>query len=102
MFDKSKYITRGVNEEIGLDIQILIWSYIDALKHRKDISMDYLQVFELTHISKNDMFNLKLVHKQEVPLYEKMYLLNVLEPLSKKIYVIDEGRYCTMMLAEEY
>ncbi|AWI03102.1 DUF960 family protein [Clostridium drakei] len=102
MFDKNRYITRGVKEEIGLDIQILIWSYIDALKKRKDINVDYLQVFELNTINRNDIFNQKLVHKQELAPYEKLYLLNVEEPVNKKVYVIDEGDYSTMLLAEEY
>lgn len=102
MFDKNRYITRGVKEEIGLDIQILIWSYIDALKERKDINVDYLQVFELNTINRNDIFNQKLVHKQELAPYEKLYLLNVEEPVNKKVYVIDEGDYSTMLLAEEY
>lgn len=102
MFDKDRYVTRGIKEKVGLDIQILIWGYIDAIKNRKDINIDYLQVFELSIINKNDMFNQKLVHKQELAPYEKLYLLNVEEPVNEKVYVIDEGGYSTMLLAEEY
>lgn len=28
MFDKDRYLTRGVSEEIPLEIQILLWSMI--------------------------------------------------------------------------
>ena len=40
-----------------------------------------------------------LGHKTE---YKKDYVLNLREPITQKIYVIDDGDYSTMLLAEEY
>ncbi|MFR4230215.1 DUF960 family protein [Clostridium sp.] len=37
MFDKeNRYITRGINEKIDLQLQILLWSLVDNLKIEKD------------------------------------------------------------------
>ena len=38
MFDKeNRYITRGVNEKIDLQLQILLWSLVDDLKVEKGL-----------------------------------------------------------------
>lgn len=60
MFDKeNRYITRGINEKIDLQLQILLWSLVDDLKVEKD----YLQVFKLSRVG--DFINIE--HTQEVP-----------------------------------
>lgn len=42
MFDKeNRYITRGINEKIDLQLQILLWSLVDNLK----IEKDYFAIF---------------------------------------------------------
>lgn len=53
MFDKDKYITRGINANIKMEIQLLIWSYIAELSKRKNFKLDYLQVFELSTYSED-------------------------------------------------
>lgn len=41
MFDKeNRYITRGINEKIDLQLQILLWNLVEDLQREKD----YLQV----------------------------------------------------------
>lgn len=96
MFEKDRYLTRGVLEEIPLEIQILLWSMIVGIKIKKD----YLQVFEIEPI-KNSL--LKIEHRQEIPKYKKEHVVVNTGINSKvKIFVIDDGGYSTMMLSSEY
>lgn len=48
MFDNKRYITRGIDSEVPLSIQILIWQVIDDLKGKKN-KIDYLQIFKVTY-----------------------------------------------------
>lgn len=97
MFEKSKkrYLTRGVDESIPLDIQIFMWEAIDNMPEPKD----YLQVFRL-----NVENGLQIVkHTSEQPEFKMQYILAEVEKaVIAKIYVIDDGENCTMLLAEEY
>lgn len=96
MFDKDRYLTRGVSEEIPLEIQILLWSMIVGIK----IEKDYLQVFKIEPI-KNRL--LKIEHRQEIPKYKKEHVVVNTGINSKvKIFVIDDGEYSIMMLSSEY
>ncbi|WP_220797650.1 DUF960 family protein [Paraclostridium bifermentans] len=96
MFDKNRYLTIGVSEEIPLEIQILLWSMIGEIKIKKD----YLQVFEIEPI-KNSL--LKIEHRQEIPKYKKEHVVVNTGMNSKvKIFVIDDGEYSTMILSSEY
>lgn len=98
MFDKeNRYITRGINEKIDLQLQILLWSLVDDLQ----IEKDYLQVFKLSRVG--DVINIE--HTQEVPEYKSSIKVNAKDLEFKeeiKIYVIDSGVYSTMLLLEEY
>ena len=96
MFDRDRYLTIEVSNEIPLEIHILLWSMIDELNVKKD----YLQVFEIDPIGIN---LLKIEHRQEVPKYKKEIIVRNRGIKSKiKLFVIDEGDYSTMMLSEEY
>ena len=46
MFEKSKgrYLTRGVDAEIPIELQVLMWQAVDRMPEPKD----YLQVFRLS------------------------------------------------------
>ena len=64
MFKKeNRYVTRGINAEVDLAIQIVLWNMIDELKSKGDIKIDYLQVFEIEKVEEI----IKIVHSQEVP-----------------------------------
>lgn len=97
MFKKeNRYMTRKIVEEIPLEINILLWNLIDELH----IEKDYLQIFELNPIEEGV---LEIIHKQEAPMYESIiYICNKEIKERKKIYIIDEKIYSTMLLAEEY
>ena len=97
MFEKSKgrYLTRGVDEKIPIDIQIFMWKAVDNMPEPKD----YLQVFNLT--VQNGLQIIR--HTSEKPKYEMTYILTTLtKAVTAKVYIIDDGDHCTMLLAEEY
>lgn len=97
MFEKSKprYLTRGVDKSIPLDIQIFIWEVIDRMPEPKD----YLQVYRLT-----EQNGLQVIHHMsEQPEYSMTYILPTMtKTVTAKVYVIDDGEHCTMLPAEEY
>lgn len=98
---KNRYITRGVNQEVDIRLQMIMWELIDQLKEKRDIVVDYLQVFNI-HRSKNKII---IEHRQEILDYNKVYevTLKEINLLDKtKIFVIDSEEYSTMLLPEEY
>ncbi|MDR3562103.1 MAG: DUF960 domain-containing protein [Negativicutes bacterium] len=97
MFDGARYVTAGVMQQVSPEVQRLLWHLIDKLK--TETEPDYLQVFDLKEA---DGTGQKLIHSQEVPAYRAEYVfVNVAKPLRVKVYVIDDGEYCTMLLPEE-
>lgn len=100
MFDQQKYITRGIQSEIPDLIQDFIWKSIDCM----DISpRDYLQVFHLEQFVQSGIDLQRIIHRQEQPMYSKEYFLKPVSSIVEtKVFVIDDGPYCTMLLAEEY
>lgn len=92
MFE-NRYITKGVQLEIPVLLQIFMWDCISAVPEK-----DYIQIFRLSECNGKQ----KIVHEQEVPEYKREYLLAVPEPVNAKVYIIDDGDHCTMLLAKEY
>lgn len=97
----NRYITRGVNEEVDVRLQLLMWSIIDNLNEKGNVEVDYLQVFKL----RKEEASIIIEHSQEEPEYKSIYSL-ALEDVEldrkMKIYVIDSGEYSTMLICEEY
>lgn len=91
---KNRYITKGVQLEIPIVLQIFMWDCISALPEPKD----YLQIFRLSSVDGKQ----KIIHEQEQPEFKREYILNSPELINAKIYVIDDVDHCTMLLAEEY
>lgn len=97
MFERSKgrYLTRGIDAEIPIDIQIFMWEAVDRMSEPKD----WLQVFNLS--VENGLQVIK--HTSEQPKFDMTYILMTLtKAVTAKIYIIDDGGHCTMLLAEEY
>ena len=92
-----RYITSGVNEQISIDIQLFCWYCYEVVKATG--KYDYLQVFELKQVAEHTQ---QIEHRQEVPEYNQVYQLRSINPIEQKIFIIDEGEYATMLLAEEY
>ena len=91
MFKKdNRYVTRGVNEEVDVRLQLIIWSMIDKLKDEGNVELDYLQVFRIRKEGKKIVIS----QSQEVPEYLCTYEIR-LEDIQIddeiKLYVIDNG-----------
>ena len=93
----QRYLTRGINDQIPIDIQLFCWQCYDTAKATGNY--DYLQVFELKILDDQTQ---QVEHRQEVPEYNQIYHLKSTTPIDQKIFIIDEGEYATMLLAEEY
>lgn len=95
MFTNSRYLTKGIQSELSLSLQILLWSMIDTLL----IEKDYLQVFNIKVIRGS---LLEITHSQEQPPYK--HTIQAVGEIERdmKIFVIDDGEQSTMLFAEEY
>ncbi|WP_434796050.1 DUF960 family protein [Staphylococcus equorum] len=100
----NRYITRGVNENLSLDLQILLWHMVEERDNQSHT--DYLHIFRL----KEDDNVLSVTHEQEQPPYKLDYnYINYQKNENvwpKKVYVIREYDvdtfYYVMLLPEEY
>lgn len=103
MFKKDRrYVTKGVNAEIDIRLQYIMWEMIDELKVEEKVKLDYLQIFRFEKNSDNSLI---IEQSQEVPRYKlkKQIPIESSTKLTKdKVYVIDSGEYSTMLLPEEY
>lgn len=102
MFKKNnRYVTRGVNEEIDMRLQLIMWSMIDKLKDKGNIEVDYLQVFKI----RKEANKIAINQSQEVPKYSCTYEIEIEDIQIDgviKVYVIDSGEYSTMLFPHEY
>ena len=94
MFNNKRYLSRGVNDTIPIELQLFLWACIDALPEPRD----YLQIFDLEHIGCMQ----SITHKSEHPEYRKVYLLPSDNPITEKLYAIDDNDHSTIILASEY
>ena len=102
MFKKdNRYVTREVNEEVDIRLQLIMWSMIDKLKDEESVELDYLQVFKIRKEGNKVVIN----QSREVPEYSCTYEIE-LEDIhiddEIKLYVIDSGEYSTMLFPSEY
>ena len=94
MFQNKRFLTRGVQAEIPVELQLFLWNCIDQLPEERD----YFQVFALKEIDGKQHIH----HFSEQPEYSKEYQISTEKPITAKIYVIDNIDHSTMLLAEEY
>ncbi|MGN0641351.1 MAG: DUF960 domain-containing protein [Oscillospiraceae bacterium] len=95
MFNNPRYATSGINSKLPLLTQIILWELIDTMEVAEK---DYLQVFCLSA----DNGKQRIIHEQEQTDYRKEYLFPSENPVTAKVYVIDDKTHSTMLLAEEY
>lgn len=102
MFDNgNRYISRGINDEIPIDVQIFMWQLIEELKDTIE-DIDYLQVFTISIVDESEN-TIRIIHSQEVPEYKKIWIFEASEPCNEeKIFVIDDWSHAIMLLAKEY
>lgn len=89
----SRYVSRGINDEIPIDLQILMWQLIQELKDTIG-DVDYLQVFTISIVDESEN-KVRIIHSQEVPEYKKVWIFKVSEPCN-------DETHSTMLLANEY
>ena len=94
MFTNKRYLSRGVDDTIPIELQLFMWACIDQLPEPRD----YLQIFDLEQVGNMQ----SITHRSEEPEYRKVYLFPSEKPITEKIYVIDNLDYSTMILASEY
>ncbi len=98
---ESRYLTRGINSEVPLSMQMLLWDIIDRVV-ASDIDTDYLSVFKF----KEDNNNVIVIYSQEEPSYIQEHPFKMQENyrvlIGKTIFVIDDVTHSTMLLASEY
>ena len=94
IFENQKFITSGVANTIPELLQIIMWELINKLP----VDRDYLQVFSLSP----DIKGQRIIHSQENPDYQKEYVLNLDTAVVGKVFVIDDGTHCTMLMNYEY
>ncbi len=94
MFNNQRYLTKGVQSEIPIGLQLFMWNCIDRLPEERD----YFQVFKLETLNSIQ----KITHFSEQPAYRKEYLIPIDNPITAKVYIIDSDEYSTMLLASEY
>ena len=95
MFNNQKFLTRGVMAEIPSWLTNLMWHMVLTMEVEEK---DYLQVFKLVANGTNQ----QVTHSQEEPDYERTFTFPTDEPITAKIFVIDDETHSTMLLAEEY
>lgn len=102
MFDNSsRYVSRGINNEIPIDVQIFMWKLIEELKDTIE-DVDYLQVFTISTVDASEN-KIRIIHSQEIPEYKKIWIFKASKPCNdERIFVIDDGSHSTMLLADEY
>ena len=91
MFKKdNRYVTRDVNEEVDIRLQLIMWSMLDKLNDEGNVELDYLQIFKI----RKDGNKIVINQSQEVPEYSCTYEIE-LEDIQIddeiKLYVIDNG-----------
>jgi len=86
MFSNKRFLTRGVDAEIPIELQMIMWAMIDNRK-ASGAELDYLQIFQLSPQSGKQ----KVVHSQERPEYTNEILVPlVCSPVETRIWVIDD------------
>lgn len=100
MFDKDRYITRGIKENLHPLHYLELWNMIDAMEVEQK---DYLQVFKVSSRPVKKGHLIEVDHVQESPPYRAIHRFYSAIPTGiVRVFVIDEGERSTMLLANEY
>ena len=94
-FNNQHYCTKGISERLPIMTQVILWELIQSMEVEEQ---DYLQVFTLSVENGQQ----KILHEQECPEYSKVHLFSSTDPITGKIFVIDDETHSTMLFAEEY
>ncbi|MFD2370573.1 DUF960 family protein [Brevibacillus sp. GCM10020057] len=103
LFSTERYVTRGVNELVPVELQLLLWSILEKRMERGD-QLDYLQLFELSAEMVDGEPLQKVINRQEQPFHEEVFYVDHTENLANgvTVWIMDSGEYSTMLLPDEY
>ena len=104
MFRKNTVITKGINEQLDINIIFMLWELVQGEYARK---LDYLQIFELKNVGTIAEPVLRIIWKQEQSEHIETYYVKGLFTKVEKVWIICSGEdtedeYSTMLLPEEY
>lgn len=104
--DKQKYITRGIDAYVPIEVQIQIFESIERWR-QQGVELDYLQVFKCSvETDAEGNASQIILHSQEVPdMCETIRFPVIGSGITEKIFVIDDAEnssYFTALLASEY
>ena len=98
----TRYITRGINEQVPVNLQMLLWDKVDRVVS-STLPADYLQMFTFEKTKENKLL---IYHKQEQPMLEASFEIPLNSQneklIGKKVYIIDDIDHSTMLFADEY
>lgn len=100
-------MTKAIQEEVPAAIQLALWGLIDV-RVEENAELDYFQIFELS--PSEDGEEQVVLHRQEVPLWEKksQFALSTppirseVKPFTGKIWVLDQQEYQMMLFPSDY
>ncbi len=96
MFQNERYLSRGADERIPWPISMLLWKMVDSMEISQK---DCVQVFELHKTE----YGQSILHFQEEPPYRhELDVSPYTKAVDAKVYIIDDGKRSTMLLADEY
>jgi len=100
MIETSKpcYKTKGIEEKLSLVLQMYLWQLMFEVKENRD----YLQVFELEADKLGDDGLQVIIHMQEEPEMVNRHFYMTDEPISARVYIIEDTTHFTMLLSSEY
>ncbi|MFA4133875.1 MULTISPECIES: DUF960 family protein [unclassified Brevibacillus] len=95
MREKKRYATVAIVEEVGGDIQRLLWEILDD-RIEQGHALDYLQVFNLSVISINGQAMQRVCNWQEQPCLQiESVTPQIKSAIQTTIWIIDDTRCCT-------
>lgn len=100
MFDKEKYITKNIQNQLPQETILFLWTLID--KARNHTELDYLQIFYLSNVTVDGVTIQKITHIQENPKYKNEVFLLCNNAINNKVFCIDDETHSTMLFANEY
>ncbi len=83
--DLERLITKGIQQNIPIEIQILLLEYAGQIKKAAE-KIDYLQVYRLEAVQKTLQF---IEHTAEQPFYQMSYYCVVENAVTEKVYIIE-------------
>jgi len=96
--DKPCFKTRGIEEKLPLVLQMYLWQLMFEVKENRD----YLQVFELKEDTLGGDGLQVIVHSQEEPEMTNTHCYVTDDPISARVYIIEDSTHFTMLLSSEY